>query len=143
MCWHRFPCGAPWQCPAPPEAESQGWAHTAQHPQEGHDRQTDPSWSCTLAQPLGTARAALLSGAHPHQDLSLTLEILFPSGLGFHSCLLPPPHQDVAPPAQPPIPKISAAPSSPQESAGVLPAVTPPRFLAALSFPSTSVSPLG
>lgn len=30
MCWHRSPCAAPWQCPDPPEAKNQGWAHTAQ-----------------------------------------------------------------------------------------------------------------
>lgn len=88
MCWHRSPCGAaaPWQCPDPPGAESQGQAHTAQGPKEGHDRCTDPSWSCTLAQPLGTAQAALLSGAHPHQDLSLGDSLPFRPGLP----LLPP-----------------------------------------------------
>lgn len=45
------------------------------------DRQTDPSWSCTLAQPLGTARAALLSGAHPgpQPNLGDSLPFLPPS----------------------------------------------------------------
>lgn len=117
---------------------TRGRAHTAQWPQEGHDRWTDrqiPPGAAPWHSPW--ALPGLPCSQEPIQDLSLTLEILFPS------CLLPPPHQDAAPPAQPPIPKITAAPTNPQESAGVLPAVTPPCFLAVLLLcASTSLFPL-